>query len=204
MDTIDRKNRTLGLDVTVSGVPANLAALVEAYTEQAVYELFVRQAVYNNWNPEFRAAFVEALEEETGIARNTKGTGKFKEIKDEATGEVRKEEVTVYSESEQEYFDRVLNGADPSTYQDLADRVAKSVKFDASLRERKSAGPKALAKMYLNGAQQLIDAGAAQSAAEKLSNALGISVEPTLEGLAQALKIREDRRRQEGLKELLG
>jgi hypothetical protein len=57
--------------------------------------------------------------------------------------------------------------------------------------------------MYLNGAKEVEKAGKLESAAQKLSEELGIPVQPAVEAVARALKEREDRRRSEFVKGLL-
>lgn len=141
---------------------------------------------------------IAGIEELTGIERKTRGTGKFK-----GEGE-SKEEVIVWDETEGDYFKRVcaelVKGgqhasieAAVASFAAVAQSHLDNVPFDPKETERKEAGPKKIAKVYIDTAQKLIDAGKAESAAAKLSEVLKITVTPDLASLSAA--INEDQRR---------
>lgn len=192
---ISVKKKLLGLEVAVPNVPETLAEAVAAYGESVVLAGFVNPVIYNVWNPDVRAAALEAIEASTGIARKTRSTGKEKEVKNEATGEVTKEPVLVYDETEKEYFDRLVGSGEPEQFQSFFDTAAAATEFNGAARERAASGPKAIAKMYLNGAQQIIDAGKGEVAAAKLSDITGVTITSDLESLAKGLKIKADKER---------
>lgn len=166
-------------------------------------EHFVQKLIYNHHNPDLRSPFLERVEEKTGIARLTEKKKK---------GE---KDVEVFTETEGEYFSRVLaeRGEKASDYSTLLqetadgyiDKDGKAVPgypLDGTKRSRGSGAPK-LAKMYMQGAEEIEKAGKLESAASKLTAELGIPVEPAVEAVARALKEREDRRRSEFVKGLL-
>lgn len=194
---MDRKNTILGVEYNIKNAPATVAeALALCGGDEAlVVEHFTQKLIYNHHNPEVRAAFVEKLEEVTGNKRkvSVKDTGKKNEDGSAKT-------VEVYDETETEYFSRVLAelGAEPGDYADLMQEVADATPLDGKRRARTSAGPK-LAKMYLTAAQSIVDKGeaAVTKASGILSAELNMEVAPTVEGIAKALKEREDRKRAE-------
>lgn len=96
---------------------------------------------------------VVAKDPETGkeelVLRRTKATGR----KDEDG-----QPVLAFFESEANYFDRVLQalGKEPSFFQDLANKHAALIAFDASQKEKKPAAPKKLAQKYKDVAVNLL------------------------------------------------
>lgn len=168
-----------------------------------VVEHFTQKLVYNHHNAELRSAFLERVEEKTGIARKTDKKKKGDK------------EVEVYTETEGEYFDRVLaeRGEKATDYTPLLQETADGYKdaegkdvpgfpLDGTKKMRAGGGPK-LAKMYLQGAEDIAKAGKLESAAAKLTAELGIPIEATVDSIAKGLKEREDRRRSEFVKGLL-
>lgn len=184
----DRKNTILGIDYNINA-PANLNEALELCggDEAVLVEHFVQKLVYNHHNAEVRGAFCEALEEQTGHARETK--------KVERNGK----EVEVFAETETEYVNRVcaLEGVEPSEYAELLQEVADKHPLSGVRKARASSGGTRLAKMYITAAEEISKAGALEKAAAKLASDLGISVEATVESVALALKEREDRRKAE-------
>lgn len=200
-----RANTILEIPYEISNGPETLADCIAICNgdESLVVEHFTQKLVYNHHNAEVRSAFLERLEAQTGIARQTEKKKK---------GE---KEVEVYTETEGEYFARVLaeRGEKASDYSSLLQETAdgysdgggKKVEgfpLDGTKRARTGGAPK-LAKMYLQGAEDIEKAGKLDSAASKLAAELGIPVEPVVESIARALKEREDRRRSEFVKGLL-
>lgn len=192
---IERKNTVLGIEYKLNA-PTTIDEAVAICGGDAnlLLEHFVQKLVYNHHNADVRAAFVEKVEEMSGIKRKVevKDTGKKNEDGSPKT-------VEVYGETETEYFNRVLaeTGAEVEEYSAVMQEIANANALDGRKRVRaSSAGPR-LAKMYLNAAQTILDKGTQDKAAGILSSELGMVVEPTLESLAKALKEREDRKRQE-------
>lgn len=151
----------------------------------------------------------------TGIDRKTRETGKFR-----GEGEL-KEPIVVWDETEVDYFKRALGEivkaqsvididgtsfgpfasieAAAEAFNGLAQRHLDAIPFDPSETEKKPAGPKKIAAIYVAVAKKLIAAGRAESAAAELTSKLGITVEPTEDSLSRAIS--EDQRRE---RELVG
>lgn len=158
---------------------------------------------------EKHVAGIPGVEEITGIKRKTVKTGKFR-----GEGET-KEEIEVYDETEDKYFKRViaelvsekstveLDGqtvgpfdsveAAAAAFRSLAQQHLDAIPFDPSETVRQPAGPKKIAKTYIEVAKKLIAAGKADAVAAELSSKLGITVEPTEDSLSRAIS--EDQRR---------
>lgn len=188
--------RSLGLTLAVS-VPDSveefdqLAARAGACLEEATNNILYRSTL-----AAFRENFCEALEKDTGIERATKETGK-KDSKGEP--------VVVFDESEADYVKRVLaeKKAEITSFQPLADSTIAAIVFDPKATERKSAGPKKLPKMYLEIAQAVLDQNKGTEVATKLSNQLGFTVAPTLEGIAAAVKAQQEAKKKQMVADLV-
>jgi hypothetical protein len=200
----ERKNAVLGVEYKLQA-PENIAEAVEICggDEKILLEHFTQKLIYNHHNSEIRSAFLEKVEELSGVKRATemKDTGKKNE---DGTPKL----VEVFAESEGEYFARVMasDGSEPSDWSEHMQTIADTTPLDGR-RKVRAAGISRLAKQYIEGAQQLVAAGVGEKAAAKLSEELDMEVLPTEEGLAKALKEREDRRRAEfanSLKNLIG
>ena len=123
----------------------------------------------------FRNLFCEQLAQETGIARLTKVTGSKKN----AEGE--EEETLGWDETEQEFVHRVCaeQGVEVKSYQPLADTITASEdgKFDPKRQERKSAGPRKPAKMYITLAEKIIAAGKGEERAIQFAEKVNFPVD---------------------------
>lgn len=198
---VDRKNTVLGVEYSLKA-PENIAEAVEICggDENLLVEHFVQKLVYNHHNAEVRALFVEKVEEQTGIKRKTvqKDTGKKNE-------DGSSKMIEVYDETETEYFNRVLaeSGTEAGDYVAELQAIADANPLDGKKKARTSAGPK-LAKMYVQGATEIVNAGSGEKAAKVLSAELGMPIEATIESIARGLKEREDRRRAEFAQSLKG
>lgn len=129
---------------------------------------------------------IKGVEETTGIERNTKPALNAKGEKRVKDGEV----VTVYDESQEKYFDRVLstlvkNGKFASedlaraSFEPFAKQCAAEVKFDASERERSATGPRRLANKYKLTAARIIAANTIDRANKDYLSKIGKTFEPT-------------------------
>jgi hypothetical protein len=201
---INKTVSSIGFDLGVN-VPETideydaLAKKAGAALESAVFNVLYRSTL-----AKFRAAFSEAVENNTGIPRKTEvitkmdGTAKI----DEESGEP----MTRYIETENEYFKRVLaqlvlQGAFPSTeaaaasFQTLAQSTMDSIPFDPSETERAPSGPRTVAKAYIKLAEQAEKSGKLAALAQQLSEKLGATwhVEVTVDSVARAVS--EDQRR---------
>ena len=206
-----RANTILEIPYEISNEPENVTEAVALCggDEKSLIEHFVQKLVYNHHNSELRSAFLERVEEKTGIARQV--TKKEKGTDNEGKPKF----VEVYSETEGEYFARVLaeRGEKPSDYSPLLQETADGYSdgdgkpvpgfpLDGTKKARSAGGPK-LAKMYVQGAEEIEKAGKLASAATRLSEELSLRIEATIDSVARALKEREDRRRSEFVKGLL-
>ena len=166
-----REVSSLGLTLKI-----NVPSTVEAYDALAkktgaALESAIQNELYRGSLTEFRDQFVDLLEAETSITRKTKDTGKTRDVKvtkvvdGNEVESVEKEPVLIYDETEAEYVKRVCaeRNCEVTAFQPLADRLSeggdKAIVFDPSATERKSAGPKKLAKKYLDAAQSIITGG---------------------------------------------
>jgi len=184
---------------------AAAAGVAPEQGEATVLKYASDEAMFRTVLPTFRDAFFKALEEETGIERPQTGT--TNKIVD---GE--KVEVPVYAK-DTEYFNHVQaeEGKEAADYEALALQVAGDIEFN--LRAKPRAGKPA--KKYLTQAQGLTDAVAAgrgtwEGVVEKLTALnIGLNIEvdddgaPSLDALARALKVDEERRSQETVASLL-
>ncbi len=154
-------------------------------------------------------AGIPGIEQITKIERTTKETGRFR-----GEGEA-KEPIVVWGETESDYYKRAmaqlvkdqtaveLNDdivgpfasveAAQAAFAPLAQSHLDAIPFDPSETEKAPAGPKKVAKVYIEVAKKLIAAGKAEGAAASLSGVLGITVHTDEESLGRA--IAEDQRR---------
>jgi hypothetical protein len=128
-----------------------------------------------------------------------------------AKGKTYKTDADVKVEADKAFFDRVCaeKGVEPTHFTALIQEVANAIPFDPS-RKQRSAGPRKIAKAYLEAAQGLIDAGDAVIAgavaqlSELLDRPIDVSdKESRLQVLAGAIadnELREKRERDEKLK----
>tara|TARA_R110000868_G_scaffold160977_5_gene390829 strand:- start:1153 stop:1755 length:603 start_codon:yes stop_codon:yes gene_type:complete len=191
---ISEKFNTLGLSFTFS-VPETAAEFDNlAKKEGACVASANSNEMYRGIHPQIRSLFLDALSSETKIERKTKETGKTRTIKEEGKPDIT-EAVVVWAETESDYFARVLaeTKTDKTAYQGLLDSVAAGLKFDPSAAESAPSGPKKVAKKWLDAAQEVINAGAAERVAAALTTKLGLPTDVTLESLGRA--IAEDQRR---------
>lgn len=197
-------NSTLGFKVNVA-VPST----VEEYDQLAgkagaALESANMNVVYRSWNNQFREAMsdhlaaVTSIKRETEIVLNKDGSQKI----DEET----KQPVERYTETAADHVDRVFatlvkDGKAASVeaathaYSTDAQKIADSISFDPAERQPKATGPKKVAQKWIALATEIATRGEAvvSALATKLSEKLGLPVEPTVESLARA--IAEDQRR---------
>lgn len=138
----------------------------------------------------------EGVESITGIERKTK------EVKsgDKTT--------TVYDETEGNYWKRVIAekfGGDAdkakAEFAAVAQEAMNRAEFDPSIAERKSSGPKTVAKQYVSIATDAVNAGKGQKLADMLAAHLGRAIsltgnnEDDIKILARAIADREAQKR---------
>jgi hypothetical protein len=177
--------RSLGLILNVS-VPSSVQEFDQlGKREGACLDEATNNVLYRSVLAEFRDTFCEKIEADTKIERKTRETTK----KDKDGNPV-----VVFDETEGDYMKRVCAqlSRTPESFQSVADAVVAAIVFDPSATERKAAGPKKLPKLYLDIAQSVIDQGAAEKVAAKLSGIVGTTVSPTLEGLANAIRAKQE------------
>jgi len=203
------KVRTLSFNLDVN-VPDSVEEFDQLAGRQgACLEQAVLNIIYRSVLAQFRASFCEALEESTGIARETKDTGRTRKVKTEhADGSVTEETeaVLVYSETEVEYVDRVfatIAQRDGSSIDavvaanaTLAQNIASKIDFDPSERAASggTAAPKKVGKTFMALAEKLIAMGKGPKNADKLTQLLGIPVDGT-NAVSLGRAIQENERR---------
>lgn len=165
-----------------------------AKQEGACVESAVANYMYRGVFAEIRALFTEALGAKLGIERKTKETGKTRTIKEEGKPDVT-EAIVIWAETEVEFVSRALAESNTTiaAHQQLLNDIVSKLSFDPSKPESAPSGPKKVAKKWLDAAQEVINAGAADKVAAKLTEKLGMPVDASLESLGRA--IAEDQRR---------
>jgi len=207
-DLIPQSVKTLGYEISVL-VPST----VEQYDKLAgrsgsCLESAVMNVIYRSVLAEFRDTFTEKLAAATGIERRTVDTGKKRKVKTEnADGSITETEEAILvwddTDSEAQFTKRVIatlmsrNGTSEeetyASFQELASSVAAGILFNPAERVAASAGPKKIAKQYLDAATAIIAKGAAEAVAAKLSALLNRAVASDLNSLAAAIS--DDQRR---------
>jgi hypothetical protein len=179
---IERIYNSLGVQVKLQ-VPASVEEFdTNAKRVGATLDYAIDNAVYRGSLADFREEFVNLVEVETGIPRETKTVGE---------GDKAKE---VYSQSEAQYIAHVLatTGRTAESFQSIADEVASKLVFDAAERERKPAAPKRISKMWMEAATKIVEAGGAEKASKVLTSRLGREVGTDVISLAAAIKEDQD------------
>lgn len=159
-------NNTLGLSVSVE-VPENseefdkLAGRPGACVDEAN-----RNVLYRGWNHEFRATLCEELAKETGVERKTKTVGE---------GDNAKE---VPAETEKVYYNRLIaeGHIDTEKAQEIATRIAPSIKFDPAPAQRSKKAPKEIEAAATN-ILAAIEAGQTDEATVKSKIAKALEIE---------------------------
>lgn len=134
---------------------------------------------------EVKQPAIRGVEEITGIERLTEAV-----MKDGKPVTREGEPVLTFIESEGKYFSRVLASlvkdgkftdeeAALASFQSLADEVAKSIDFDASASERKSAGPRKLAAKYKIAAAKSLARGTTEKVNGIFANTIKKSFTPS-------------------------
>jgi uncharacterized protein (UPF0254 family) len=194
--------RSLGFSQLTVSVPDSYEEFDRlAKRAGAALDEAVKNVLYRSTLASFRDLFTEELQTIAGLERHS-------EVimgKDGVTPKVDedKNELSRYTETENDYFDRAVahlmatKGLDrDSVIAELttaAQAVLDKLPFDPSATERASAGPKKVAKTYIEVAEKLIAEGRAETVAAKLSELLGITVTADVQSLGRA--IAEDQRR---------
>jgi hypothetical protein len=193
--------RSLGFSQLTVSVPDSYEEFDRlAKRAGAALDEAVKNVLYRSTLASFRDLFTEELQTYSGVERKTKpvlnkdGSPKLDEDKNE---------ISVYDQTENDYFDTAVahlaasKGVDRDTIiselTSLAQSVLDKLPFDPSATERASAGPKKVAKTYIEVAEKLIAEGRAETVAAKLSELLGITVTAEVQSLGRA--IAEDQRR---------
>jgi len=199
---VSKQVNTLGFELNVN-VPDSIGEYDSLAKKQgAALESAVLNVLYRSVFAKFRSQFAEAVENNTGIERETEPTGK--KVKDE-NGNETGEDAVRFSETEKVYFDRVCaelvkSGkhasveAAAASFAGLAQETIGSIAFDPSESEKAPTGPKKVAKAYVTLAEKAQAAGKLDALASQLASKLGNwKVEATVDSVAKA--IAEDQRR---------
>lgn len=184
----------------------NLAEWVSKWGEASILKEATNNIVYRVVGPSVRSLFLHGREEEkddkgvvtvtarkgvddiTGIARETKQVT-LKSKNADGTNKT----TDVYSESEADYFKRVLAAqvkegkfadldAARASWKWLADECLALVEFDASETVKAERGAKGIPKVYLEAAQSALTKGNGQKLAKFLTKACGRPVGKTENG----------------------
>jgi hypothetical protein len=124
-------------------------------------------------------------------------------------GKNYKPETDISYEADKAFFDRVCaeQGVDATAFRDLIQEVANKNPFDPS-RKQRTAGPRKIAKAYIETAQAICDAGQHEGAAAQIADLLDRAIdvsdpETRVMVLAAAIadnELREKREREAALK----
>jgi hypothetical protein len=160
-----------------------------------------KNVIYRQSNAQFRAFYCDAVEEDTGIERQTKVVA-TKTHTDEDGNETT-EDVLGYAETEKKYLDRVYaelelddEAAVMARFGGLVEQAQGEVVFDPSEREP-AAKTKKPRKAFLRVGEAIEAKGGQEGldhVAGKLADELDIEVEATVEGVALALQIKDSQR----------
>lgn len=181
------KNATvssLGFDLNKQ-VPESVAEYDQlARRPNAALEDAVDSCLYRGTFAEFRSLFLHGCDEDdsgpalVGVDKQT-GIDRLTKVTKNAKGE----EVEVWDESEAVYWKRVVAtkfGGDIEAavreFQSHAQAAMDRAAFDPSVKERKAAGPKTIAKTYIAIAKQAVADGKGQRLADLLAGHLGRAV----------------------------
>lgn len=193
--------RSLGFSQLAVSVPDSYEEFDRlAKRAGAALDEAVKNVLYRSTLASFRDLFTEELQTISGLERHSEAIlGKDGNPKVDED----KNELYRYTETENDYFDRAVahlmatKGLDrDSIIAELAtsaQAVLDKLPFDPSATERSSAGPKKVAKTYLEVAQKIISEGRAETVAAKLTELLGLTVHTDEQSLGRA--IAEDQRR---------
>lgn len=201
--------RVMGVEVIVM-VPNTLEGLCDwAGGPDVVYKAALKNILYHGFSPNVRAAFAEALEEETGVARRQQvdndGTPKVRKRKeeDENGNEIEVEEPVL--ETEQDYLNFVL--AEGKVTPDRVNSLMQEVADASDPKPRPSQGRKPSKAAMSFAAKYLAAVEAGNKTAEQFiaifesKNGMKFSDigdgEFNQENVARAIQINEERKKQE-------
>jgi hypothetical protein len=202
----DSTTSTLGVDVPVSGVPTTLPELIEAAGgEQALIDKTVGWGMAHNVNTVARSLITEALEEITGEARKMRQ-------KASPTKSDPNNTIEVPDESEQTFTDRVCAMQDWTREQMWAAVAPKVGVVPFKLvGEPRTGGPGRVGKEDAKKAETLLNGGDSmwQTAVKLLlQKNPGLEIpfaedgKPTVETMANAIKVNRIRQQKEADAEL--
>jgi hypothetical protein len=202
----DGTTSTLGFEPPVSGIPTTLPELVEAAGgEQILVDKVNGWAIAHNVNTDARGRITDALVELTGIERKTRS-------KASPTKSDPNNMIDVWDESEQTYTDRVcaeLNQTREQLWPQIKDKVG--VTPFKLVGEPRVGGPGRVGKEDAKKAETLINGGDAmwkQAVQLLLQKNPGLEIPfaengmPTVETLANAIKVNRIRQQKEADAEL--
>ena len=211
---------SLGFDLSYE-VPSTVAEYDRlAKKVGAALESANLNVIYRSVFAKFRAAFLDAVVNNTGIERATEavknkdGSAKTEdeEIEEENDkGEMVKTTIKTpvlkFVNTEKVDFELICaqlvqqgkyasTEAAAASFKDLAQGTLEKIVFDPSETEKTPSGPKTIAKAYTKIAQKAADTGKLETLAAALGTKLGAlwKVEATVDSVARAIS--EDQRRQ--------
>jgi len=190
------QNESLGFTFTVSNVPETVEEFdANAKHAGAALEEAINNVRFRGVNGDFRSQLAEKVESETGEARKVEPARAAKE------NEKQEDVPTRYSETESVYINRVIASEliTKEAVQKLADGI--TIVFDASPRERSSAGP-ALAKQYIDAAKKAILEGKQDKLAAQIAAYIGTDVATDETSLAKGLAAYFKKQKEEAASQL--
>ena len=202
----DGTTSTLGVDVPVSGIPTTVAELIEAAGgEQILVDKVNGWAIAHNTNTEARGRITDKLEEVTGETRKTRQKGSPTKSDPNNT-------IEVYDESEQTFTDRVCAMKD-WTREQMWSAIGVQVGTVPYklVGEPRVGGPGRVGKEDAKKAETLLNGGEAmwkQAVQLLLQKNPGLEIPlaesglPTVETLANAIKVNRIRQQKEADAEL--
>lgn len=204
------KNKCVGVAYSVN-VPETAEEYDKLAGKQgACVESANKNVVYRSTNAQFRNLFAAAVEEDTGIERETDTIG-TKTVTDE-DGNETEEDIIGYTETEKVYLDRVYAELGLETeeeklarFGDIIAAIEPKLTFDPSERAPASGKPRKARKEFRDAAAMIAEKAGPEGlerAAAKLGEELGFEVEATEDAVALAIQTRETRRKEQSLDEL--
>ena len=177
--------KSLGLVVNLQ-VPSTYAEFDQlAKKEGAALDEAIKNVVYRGSLAEFRDVLLhgQKANPDTGtvavtgmddIFKMERQTEPVKDKEGKIKTNAKGEEITKYSETEDEFFSRIVatHKVSEQDQQALADTVSSAITFDPSATERKPAAPKKLAAKYLENAKKLLAGGKIDELNKRLSKSI--------------------------------
>ena len=176
---VNIEKKVLGIPVTIS-VPATLAENVALCgSEDVANQIIIDHELAHNNFGDYRADFLKAIQETTGITRKTKVIGKKKDGTD----------IVEWDEKEEPYFERVLAQlqVERTSFQAQMDAAVAANPYNPKPSERKPKAPRTPTKGDASLADAVIKVGGQQLADVLAALSAELNRTVTVENLAVAI-----------------